>query len=256
MLFKTTASTFLLQTILLDIIARIIFLDTATAAYLPSSNSNKITSPFDVLSLSPLSPRRQIIATGNKSQSRTCNKSQYRVSNGSTGRHLFSDDNSSAGLGFGQNKEKKSQKTDTIKRVVLDIPASKIKVGGLKFFLQLFILGEQNNPVKGSWALNINEEGDVPTLDVYYGDGTGMFSVIINERKITVERNGKRPSLQYQLQETVLLHGLLDELETVAYAVDDNGRAIDKEKRLLVFENDEDNTAISKVRSNLPAKKA
>lgn len=84
---------------------------------------------------------------------------------------------------------------------------------------------------------------------MFYKDATGMFSIDFTDCAIQVRRHGSSPSLQYQLQESVLLHGLLDELNTLAFGVDD----IDEEKRLLRLM---DNDALDIARETLPAKKA
>jgi hypothetical protein len=134
-------------------------------------------------------------------------------------------------------------------KTVLDIPANTIKIGPLKFYLQIFLVGEQNKPVKGSWILNQND--DRGTLDMYYAvDSTGMFSIDLKEYGITVRRYGERPSLQYLLQESVMLHSILDELTQIAFEVDDT---IDPSKRLLQFSDDQ---VLVKVREVLPARRA
>jgi hypothetical protein len=130
---------------------------------------------------------------------------------------------------------------------VLDIPARAVKVGPLKFYLQMFFVGEQNKPVGGSWVLNQNNDGTT-TLDMYYVDGTGMFSTDLREDGITVRRSGRKPSLQYLLQESVLLHSMLDELRQIAFEVE----GVDQDKRLLRFS---DPGALSKLRESLPARR-
>ena len=129
---------------------------------------------------------------------------------------------------------------------VLDIRAKDIKVGALRFFLQIYLVGECNKPEKGSWICRQNESGGI---DMYYKDATGMCSIDMTEYAIKIQRHGSRPSLQYQLQESILLHGLLDELNTLAFEVDD----IEVEKRLLQLY---DNDALEVARETLPAKKA
>ena len=142
---------------------------------------------------------------------------------------------------FGQEEAQSGPKS------VIDLSANTVKVGPLKFFLQIYLVGEQNKPVQGAWVLNNNDENG--SLDMYYKDGTGMFSVGLNENSIKVQRYGEKPSLEYVLQESVMVHGILDELNQIAFEVDD----IEEEKRLLQFANSD---AIENARESLPARKA
>lgn len=152
---------------------------------------------------------------------------------------------------FGQQQPQKEEEKEESNgsygsnALLLDMPAT-VKVGSLKFFLQIYLVGQQNNPSQKSWTLNNNEETD--TIDMYYKDATGMFSLDIKENGIKVDRKGQKPSLQYVLQESVMLHGLLDELSEIAEVED-----IEQEKRLIQF-NELD--AVAKARESLPARKA
>lgn len=143
----------------------------------------------------------------------------------------------------GQAKKEEDQRT-TNPKAIMSFPASSVKVGALRFFLQIYLVGEQNKPSKGSWVLS-TAAGD--TLDMYYKDGTGMFSVDLNESGIEIYRKGQRPSLGYLLQESVMLHGVLDELQQVAFGTED----IDPEKRLIQLT---DSAAINEARKALPAR--
>jgi hypothetical protein len=147
---------------------------------------------------------------------------------------------------FGQ-EEQQTKNDNTGPKTVIELPANIVKTGPLKFFLQIYLVGQQNNPVKGAWVLNNNEE--TGSLNMYYKDGSGMFSLDLNEKNIQVQRFGERASLEYVLQESVMLHGVLDELNQIAFEVDD----IEESKRLLQFDSTD---AISKARENLPARKA
>ena len=129
---------------------------------------------------------------------------------------------------------------------ILEIQCKSMKLGGLRFALGLFLIGQQNNPVKGSWAANQATE---TTLDMYYEDGTGMFTVRLSDKSITVERNGSKPSLRYLLNESVMLHCLIDELNSLATEGDD----IKDEDRLLHFATED---ILSKAREKLPARAA
>lgn len=130
--------------------------------------------------------------------------------------------------------------------VILDIPAKNVKVGALRFLMQIYLVGIQNEPAPKSWLTKQGDDGD---LQVYFKDGTAMVSIDFQEDGVKVRRFGDTPSLQYMLQESVLLHGILDELNNVAIEVDD----IEQEKRLLQLS---DPGAIDKARFNLPARKA
>ncbi|OEU21207.1 hypothetical protein FRACYDRAFT_234833 [Fragilariopsis cylindrus CCMP1102] len=138
---------------------------------------------------------------------------------------------------------------------VFEIPTKSIKSKPLRFYSQLFLAGYQNTPVKGSWTLASNEEDD-ERLDLYYTDGSGMVSFSFDDT-IRVNRKGQRPSLQYMLNESLLLHDFLDELEQIAFGTDDdsgdNSTVIDDEKRLLQF-SDENKDILSKIREKLPAR--
>lgn len=132
-------------------------------------------------------------------------------------------------------------------KTILEIPTKVVKIGAMRFLLQILLVGEQNKPAPKSWVTRQGD--DSGTLEVYYQDGSGMFSIQLQEYSITVQRHGARPSLQYQLQESVLLHTVLDELSTVAFGVEDDN--IDDDKRLLILK---ENNAIDLARIKLPAR--
>ncbi len=143
---------------------------------------------------------------------------------------------------FGEKKN-----TDpTVPKRMFEIECTQIKPGGLRFALGLFLIGQQGTPVKGSWKANQADDG---VLDMYYVDNTAMFSVVMSETSISVDRYGLEPSLQYQLQESLVLHRLLDEIETLALGGEEE---VEDENRLLVFSNPE--SAVSEARKKLPAR--
>ena len=152
------------------------------------------------------------------------------------------------GGAFGGGSEKKNNGGGgggTSTNTIIDMPGT-AKPGALKFFMQIYLVGQQNVPTPNSWAINNNDENE--SIDIYYKDGTGMFSLGIKDTGIKIDRYGSRPSLEYMFQESVMLHGILDELTQVAEVED-----IEPEKRLIIFQ---DSDAISKARENLPARKA
>ena len=150
---------------------------------------------------------------------------------------LFGQGNPLGNLFGGGNKEAGP-------KVMVDISAKEIKIGALRFLLQIHLVGEQNNPQPQTWLMKQGEDGE---LDVYYNDGTGMFSIDLNEYQFKMTRFGEKPSLQYQIQESVLMHSILDELHKTAFDVDD----IEEEKRLIRLQDD---NAIEAARGNLLAR--
>lgn len=136
---------------------------------------------------------------------------------------------------------------------VINIPAKVIKTKPIKFFLQLFLVGIQNLPFKGAWLMNANDEVE-EYLEVYYADGTGMISIQFDgDYGLRIQRKGKRPSLQYMLQESVLLHSVLDELEAIAFGEGDGD--VNDDERLLQF-SEENANVLSDARAKLPARAA
>ena len=124
---------------------------------------------------------------------------------------------------------------------VLEIPVQSLKQGGLRFTLGLTLIGLQD---KGMWKATQTSDNK---LDVYFQDNSAMFQVALEHNLIRVDRYGQ-PSLAYVLQESLVLHKMLDELNTLCIEGD-----IESENRLLQLE---DPGAIEKARDTLPARKA
>jgi len=81
-----------------------------------------------------------------------------------------------------------------------------------------------------------------------FRDNSAMFSITLGDEGISVDRYGT-PSLPYLLQESVILHSVLDEINSLA-----NEGDIEVQNRLLQLE--ESGDAIKEARSTLPARKA
>jgi hypothetical protein len=132
---------------------------------------------------------------------------------------------------------------------VMEIPVKSIKRGGLRFVLGLHLVGLQdsNNKVSGIWKPN---EATDNTLDMYYKDNSAMFKIILNDNAILVERySNPVPSLAYLLQESVVLHGVLDELTILS----SDRNNIEASNRLLQLH--DPNDALEIARARLPARK-
>ena len=137
---------------------------------------------------------------------------------------------------------------------MFEIPLEAMKVGGLRIALSLHCIGQQNTPNKGTWLARQCDDG---VIEMWFNnpDQSGMFSITLTELTggkgtIAVERHGPRPSLVYQLQESLQLHKLLDELETLAFG---NDEEVEDENRLLVLK---ESDGIESARGMLPARQA
>lgn len=154
-----------------------------------------------------------------------------------------------AGL-FGKKAEEPSSSSSSTQAdvststQVFSIPVQSIKPGGLRFALGLHLIGLQNTPDKGSWQAN---QASDTVLDMRFRDGSAMFSISLGDEGISISRYGQ-PSLPYLLQESVILHSVLDEINSLA-----NEGDIEEENRLLKLQ---DQNSIEEVRSTLPARKA
>ena len=138
--------------------------------------------------------------------------------------------------------------------LMFEIPLEAMKVGGLRIALSLHCIGQQNTPNKGTWLARQCDDG---VIEMWFNnpDQNGMFSITLTELTggkgtIAVERHGPRPSLVYQLQESLQLHKLLDELETLAFG---NDEEVEDENRLLVLK---ESDGIESARGKLPARQA
>ena len=94
-------------------------------------------------------------------------------------------------------------------------------------------MGESNNPEKGTWRMNQNGDGGI---DLYYKDTTGALIVVFKEHAILVNRLGSSPSMEYLIQESSMLNGMLDQLEEIA-----TDTSIEESDRLLSIESDKIN---------------
>ena len=183
---------------------------------------------FDGIHVSAFSPS----SWNHKSRIQTSSSSKHEMGG------LFGD----GGLFGGKKKQANDPNAP---QPVFQIPVESLKVGGLRFALGLFLIGEQGTPVKGTWQASQASDNKLEMF--YMVDQSAMFEVILEDKAISVNRYGTT-SLPYLLQESVILHGLLDELHTLAYTEE-----IDIENRLVQFK---DETVLENAREILPARAA
>eukprot|EP00984_Skeletonema_dohrnii_P029659 scaffold20429_cov75-Skeletonema_dohrnii-CCMP3373.AAC.1 len=154
-----------------------------------------------------------------------------------------------AGL-FGKKEQEGPSSTSTqpqadapIPTRLFNIPAKSIKPGGMRVVLGFSLIGLQNTPDQGSWKANQSSD---TVLDMVFRDNSAMFSITLGDDGISVDRYGT-PSLPYLLQESVILHSVLDEIDSIA-----NEGDAEAQDRLLQLE--EEGDAIEEARSTLPAR--
>jgi len=143
-------------------------------------------------------------------------------------------------------------------KLLMKIPIQSMKTGALKLSLWFHLVKQQSNPTKKSWQAN--EGVDENMLTMLYRDHSALFSITLQKNVITIHRHVDvhvRPaSLQYQLQESVMLHDLLDELVKLAFGKledGDGGGGGKEEDRLLVLR---DKDVIEEARKVLPAQRS
>jgi len=125
---------------------------------------------------------------------------------------------------------------------VMYLPLKSVKVGALRMFLSIWTMARED--WKGS-------QGDDGTLVAATPDGAGGALIEIKDENqeggaaIVVWRV-EGGTLAYRLKESLLMHALLDELESI---IKDDG--IDKSN--AIFQLREDN-GIDEVRKSLPAR--
>lgn len=111
---------------------------------------------------------------------------------------------------------------------VATIPVHSIKPGGLRLFLMFYLMGMQNTPDKGTWQANQPSSDDY-VVEMFFRDATAMLTIELSEDEIAIRRCGSMPSTPYLMQESVIIEGILDELEQCA-----NEKGVAMEDRLLV----------------------
>lgn len=124
--------------------------------------------------------------------------------------------------------------------VSLDVES--LKPGGLRLFLMFYLLGMQNNPEKGTWRID-QPTSDEYIIDLYFHDQTGALMVRLAEDNVVIDRLGSTPSTAYIMQETVVVDGILEEMQRMATDCD-----IKRDDRLILLKDD---SVITSARESL-----
>ena len=91
-----------------------------------------------------------------------------------------------------------------------------------------YLMGMQNTPSKNSWRAD-QPSKDEYVVEMLYHDATGMLSVELLDDQIRILRCGSRPSTSYMMHESMIVHGILDELSQCAF-----DESIELSNRLLI----------------------
>ena len=106
-------------------------------------------------------------------------------------------------------------------------PAKTMKIGGLRLYCNLYLMGLQNTPEDGCWKAHQEDDNEV---NLRYRDMTGCIIIIFKEDEITIDRLGSMPSMKYLLHESIVLNGFLDQLDAIVFEGD-----VAEENRLLTL---------------------
>jgi hypothetical protein len=124
----------------------------------------------------------------------------------------------------------------------LPIP-NNVELDSLLQSVGTYLVSRQNKTKVGAWIIS---KYGASTLHALFKDHSAMFSISFGSPKIVFERHtdaNKRASLQYMLQESVLLHGVLDELLRLV-----------SEGEFKEYNNKEFDKGLEAARAKLPAR--
>lgn len=126
---------------------------------------------------------------------------------------------------------------------LVSIPVQSLKPGALRLFLMFYLMGMQNTPDRQTWRANQPSSDDY-VVDFYYHDQSGLLSIKLGDDEVTIDRLGTNPSNSYIMQESVVIEGLLNELNTCAF-----DESVAEKDRLLLLKEPHD--AIERARDTL-----
>ena len=92
-----------------------------------------------------------------------------------------------------------------------------MKIGGLRLYCNLYLMGLQNTPEPGCWKAHQEHDTEV---NLRYRDMSGCIIIMFKEDEITVDRLGTTPSMKYLLHESIVLNGFLDQLDAIVFEGD------------------------------------
>mmetsp|Transcript_48165 Transcript_48165/g.102453 ORF Transcript_48165/g.102453 Transcript_48165/m.102453 type:complete len:228 (+) Transcript_48165:63-746(+) len=149
--------------------------------------------------------------------------------------------------GLGNSNDESSSKSEIVDEIdgiytgskrIITIPAKTMKLGGLRLYCNLYLMGLQNTPEKNCWKASQSDNSEV---NLRYCDLSGSIIIQFTNDGINVDRLGSSPSMKYLMHESMILNGFLDEIHAIVY----DGDITEDNRLLTLVESD----AIEKARN-------
>lgn len=158
----------------------------------------------------------------------------------------------------GNNSDDEEEELAAGTSLLLSVPVSQLKPGGLRLFLMFSLMGMQNTPDRSTWRAHqpvgsargssfsasefivpSDDEPEAYVLEMIHRDGTGIIMIELvpvddscdNGGEIRILRSGSAPSNSFLMQESVVVDGILKELKLCAF-----DESIPESDRLLIPE--------------------
>ena len=88
-----------------------------------------------------------------------------------------------------------------------------------------YLMGMQNTPDQGTWKAHQPTKSSSSTstsseeyiVEMYFRDATAMLSIELLQEEIRILRCGSVPSTSYLMQESIMVQGILEELDRCAF---------------------------------------
>ena len=188
----------------------VISIDTPQGNSNDNNNNNNVTNNNDDIASSPIPSRRLALAMWYVTSDED-NIAEHVPEYGSDEEDDANDDDS-----------KTEEELDPNRILLFELPVNRIQITKLRYALGSYLTSSSGSSANTNHRSNNSKEWTVTQKSsttlylVYASDQNAMLSIVLKPTKIVLSRHTdgrSKPSLVYQLQESVLLHGILTELE-------------------------------------------